>query len=155
MWRALTTMAFIGRSQSLYKTCIASSHYECPQTRDQFPTVDFRCWPAGAHGAGGDCQRALSTRCLQSPPTAFGKCIFKRLFAPLMETYKCAVRPSRYSRPRPLGIPTRRMTIPDKINKLPPAIAPYTFVQDICPGSSIESEGRFGLKCASTILSTG
>jgi hypothetical protein len=47
MWRVLTTMAFIGRPQFLYETCIASSHYECPQTRDQFATADFRCRPSG------------------------------------------------------------------------------------------------------------
>jgi hypothetical protein len=47
MWRVFTTLAFIGRPQFLYETYIASSHYECPQTRDQFATADFRCRPSG------------------------------------------------------------------------------------------------------------
>jgi hypothetical protein len=42
---------FIGRSQALYETCIASSHDECPQTRNQFAIADFRPWPPAADKA--------------------------------------------------------------------------------------------------------
>jgi hypothetical protein len=48
MWRALTTMAFIGRSQALYETCIASWHDECLQTINPFAITDFRCCPPTA-----------------------------------------------------------------------------------------------------------
>jgi hypothetical protein len=50
MWRALTTMAFIGRSQSLHEESIASSHYECPQTRNPIVGADFRVWRVAACG---------------------------------------------------------------------------------------------------------
>jgi hypothetical protein len=48
MWRASTTIAFIGRSQALYETCIASWHDECLQTINPFAITDFRCCPPTA-----------------------------------------------------------------------------------------------------------
>jgi hypothetical protein len=66
MWRALTTMAFTGRPQSLYETCIAFSHDERPQTRNRFAIADFRYWQGGAAGGRTVVHWLIATRCCLS-----------------------------------------------------------------------------------------